>query len=245
MEKVLKGVPATACVVYLDDILVHAPSFALALANQQLVLGRISGANLRLNPAKCQLLKRETSFLATSWGGMGLPLIQNQSKSFILNTDASNVGIGGVLSQLMEDWEKVIAYFSCTLNKAELLCDMLLPSLEESGGQTAAIACIAAAVIEDLLPSQQQQAQTEDPEVSLVIQWVQEGRRPPPHPCLLSLRVPRRWWHSGTACWHFGVNNTQHRLWQQFYWGQCRQDVESYCHRCDACMAKKGLAGQS
>lgn len=38
---------------------------------------------------------------------------------FILDTDASNVGIGGVLSQTQEGQEKVIGYFSKTLSKPE------------------------------------------------------------------------------------------------------------------------------
>ena len=38
---------------------------------------------------------------------------------FILDTDASNHGIGGVLSQKQEGVERVIAYFSKTLNKPE------------------------------------------------------------------------------------------------------------------------------
>ncbi|UYV84885.1 K02A2.6-like, partial [Cordylochernes scorpioides] len=39
--------------------------------------------------------------------------------SFILDTDASNTGIGGVLSQIQEGSERVIAYFSKTLSKPE------------------------------------------------------------------------------------------------------------------------------
>jgi len=38
---------------------------------------------------------------------------------FILDTDASNIGIGAVLSQIQGEEEKVIAYFSRVLNKAE------------------------------------------------------------------------------------------------------------------------------
>jgi len=38
---------------------------------------------------------------------------------FILDTDASNHGIGVVLSQVQNGSEKVIAYFSRVLNKAE------------------------------------------------------------------------------------------------------------------------------
>ncbi|UYV68182.1 K02A2.6-like, partial [Cordylochernes scorpioides] len=39
--------------------------------------------------------------------------------SFVLDTDASNTGIGGVLSQAQEGSERVIAYFSKTLSKPE------------------------------------------------------------------------------------------------------------------------------
>jgi hypothetical protein len=38
---------------------------------------------------------------------------------FIVDTDASNFGIGGVLSQIKDGQERVIAYYSKTLNKAE------------------------------------------------------------------------------------------------------------------------------
>ena len=38
---------------------------------------------------------------------------------FILDTDASNEGIGAVLSQIQDDEERVIAYGSKTLSKSE------------------------------------------------------------------------------------------------------------------------------
>jgi hypothetical protein len=38
---------------------------------------------------------------------------------FIVDTDTSNIGIGGGLSQVQEGQEWVIAYYSKTLNKAE------------------------------------------------------------------------------------------------------------------------------
>jgi hypothetical protein len=38
---------------------------------------------------------------------------------FIVDTDASNVGIGGVLSQVQNGQERVTAYYSTALNKAE------------------------------------------------------------------------------------------------------------------------------
>ena len=48
---------------------------------------------------------------------MGYPL--NDRGEFILDVDASDTGIGGILHQFQEDRERVIAYASRSLNKAE------------------------------------------------------------------------------------------------------------------------------
>ncbi|XP_053401636.1 uncharacterized protein LOC123522917 [Mercenaria mercenaria] len=48
---------------------------------------------------------------------MGFPL--NEGGEFYLDVDASGTGIGGVLSQVQSDQERVIAYASRSLNKAE------------------------------------------------------------------------------------------------------------------------------
>ncbi|KAJ8401386.1 hypothetical protein AAFF_G00386170 [Aldrovandia affinis] len=63
MEKVLQPVPASACIVYLDDMLVHASTYTVALTNLRTVFQLIAKANLCLNPAKCSLFHRQTSFL--------------------------------------------------------------------------------------------------------------------------------------------------------------------------------------
>ncbi len=63
MECVLTDIPHTWCVVYLDDLLVHARDFYQAVHNLWEVLTAIRSAGLRLNPAKCNLLTRQTQFL--------------------------------------------------------------------------------------------------------------------------------------------------------------------------------------
>ncbi|KAK2917592.1 hypothetical protein Q8A73_004338 [Channa argus] len=63
MERVLKDIPRSRCVVYLDDLLVHAKGFEDAINNLAGVFMAIRQAGLRLNPAKSHLLARETQFL--------------------------------------------------------------------------------------------------------------------------------------------------------------------------------------
>jgi len=53
----------------------------------------------------------------TSTPIMAYPM--NEGGEFILDVDASGVGIGGVLQQVQDGVEKVIAYASRALNKAE------------------------------------------------------------------------------------------------------------------------------
>ncbi|XP_076851923.1 heat shock 70 kDa protein 12B [Brachyhypopomus gauderio] len=198
MERVLSGVPSSKCVVYLDDVLVHATGFESALANLELVLGLVKEANLSLNPAKCNLLQRRINFLGHVVSGEGIatdpgktaavrewptPRTVRQVRSFlglasyyrrfvkgfadiaaplhhltrgggtrfswpddaecafrtlkqrlcsapvlaypspterfIVDTDASDHGLGAVLSQVQEGSERAIAYFSRRLDKAE------------------------------------------------------------------------------------------------------------------------------
>lgn len=197
MEKVLVGVPPERCLVYLDDLLVHGPSFDAALESLGEVLERIKCAGLKLHPGKCRLLQREVSFLGHRVSGAGImtepdkvaavrdwptptdvhrlrsflglasyyrrfvagfstvaaPMFNLLRKDtpykwgpdqdaafhqlkqalckdpvlvapdpelpFILDTDASDTGLGAVLSQLTPEGERVVAYHSRTLDKPE------------------------------------------------------------------------------------------------------------------------------
>ena len=67
--------------------------------------------------------KTQTSFdtikqLLTTAPILSYPLLQDQP--FLLDCDASNVGVGAVLSQVQDGEEKVICYFSKCLSRAEM-----------------------------------------------------------------------------------------------------------------------------
>ena len=197
MDRVLTGIPRRECLVYLDDILAHGPSFDAALMSLRRVLEGIRAAGLKLHPDKCHFMRRQVTFLGHRVGQEGISTVQDKvqavvdwpvpstqkevksflglasyyrrfvqgfsciaaplfqllqkdrefvwteacleafvqlrralsnapvlapadpSLPFVLDTDASGVGVGGVLSQVGADGERVVAYFSRVFNKAE------------------------------------------------------------------------------------------------------------------------------
>ena len=186
MEQVLVGLPWSVCLVYLDDIIVHARSFEEELDRLRAIFDRLQETNLKLNPKKCYLFQIKVSYLGYRIGRNGImtdpnkieaihswpvprniaevrrflglcsyyrrfaksfadkaqPLNRHLTKGtpfgwtdecqsswetlkqcltstpvlsypcpngdFILDTDASNVGIGAVLSQTQDGEERVI-----------------------------------------------------------------------------------------------------------------------------------------
>ncbi|KAJ8387152.1 hypothetical protein AAFF_G00159640 [Aldrovandia affinis] len=113
MEKVLQPVPASACVVYLDNILVHASTYAAALTNLRTVFELIAKVNLRLTPLteKGQrftwLPASQDAFHHLCKALITAPIlaIPDPTKPFILDTDASNDGAGAILSQAVKQLE--------------------------------------------------------------------------------------------------------------------------------------------
>jgi len=197
MELAMRGLQWTSCLIYLDDIIIFGSTFTEHIERLRNVLQRVSLANLKLKPEKCQLLQPEVPFLGHIVSGTGVrpnpeniakvaawevpknvtevrqflglcsyyrrfvqgfsivakPLTSLTSKDsalvwtpecqqafdhlkealvgntimgypqgegdFILDTDACDVGIGAVLSQVQDGTERVIAYASRSMNKAE------------------------------------------------------------------------------------------------------------------------------
>ena len=196
MQLVLGGLETDTCLSYMDDVIIRGRSFNETLSNLIKVLNRISSAGLRLKPGKCELFKKEVSFLGhivcpegikpdpkkvevvRNWpvpknvsevrsfvgfasyyrkyiGGfarIAAPLHElTTAKSFawsaecqkafgilisalttapilalprdgcpvILDTDACDLSIGGVLSQIIDGKERVVAYASKTLSASQ------------------------------------------------------------------------------------------------------------------------------
>ena len=197
MERVLRGIAWSECLVYLDDILFFGPDFETTLARLESILDRLGATGLKLKAKKCQLFQEEIPFLGhiVSATGIGadpakcqqvrdwpVPRDLHEVRSFVglcsyyrrhiqgftelaaplyelatkgmdfewterrneafrqlknaltsapilgfpreeglwyLDTDASDVGKGAVLSQMQDGEERVIAYVSKSLEGSE------------------------------------------------------------------------------------------------------------------------------
>jgi len=63
MESVLRGLNNDGCLVYLDDVIVIGRTFQEQLGNPRKVFQRLRETKLKLNPAKCQLFRKEVRYL--------------------------------------------------------------------------------------------------------------------------------------------------------------------------------------
>ncbi|GFW46701.1 hypothetical protein TNCV_2830271 [Trichonephila clavipes] len=147
MDNLLHHFKWTMCLCYLDDIIVFSETFEDHLIRLRLVLKCLQEAGLKLNSKKClfccprsfcylaeplqSLLKSGVEF---HWGPEEVEAFNSLKKALTsdpvlgmyderasteIHTDASGYGIGAVLVQIQNNVEKVIAYASRTLTKAE------------------------------------------------------------------------------------------------------------------------------
>lgn len=63
MDTVLAGLKWQTCLVYLDDVIVFAPSFEEHLSRLKVVLGAIKASGLTLKPEKCRFAYEQLKFL--------------------------------------------------------------------------------------------------------------------------------------------------------------------------------------
>ncbi|KAK7945594.1 hypothetical protein WMY93_001322 [Mugilogobius chulae] len=132
MQQCLNGQIAESLLVYLDDIIIYSADFSSHLQHLDQVFERLWQHGLKLKPDKCKLLQREVTFLGHVVDRNGvrpdpgkIKAVQDWSapttvkEPFIVYTDASNQGLGAVLSQVQDGHERVIAYASRSLHPTE------------------------------------------------------------------------------------------------------------------------------
>ena len=63
MSRVLHGLKWKLCLVYIDDVIIFAPTLEKHLSRLQLVFERLRQANLKLKPSKCYFVETSVNFL--------------------------------------------------------------------------------------------------------------------------------------------------------------------------------------
>ena len=63
MEHTLEGLSWEVCISYLDNIIIFGRTWKEFLHRLKLVLERLRGAGLRVNAKKCELAKKEITYL--------------------------------------------------------------------------------------------------------------------------------------------------------------------------------------
>ncbi|CAF1654656.1 unnamed protein product [Rotaria magnacalcarata] len=130
MDVVLAGLKWQSCLVYIDDIVVFSPTFEQHLRDLSTIFDRLANAGLTLKASKCDFCRKELKYLGHLITPDGIkpdpgltqaPLLQapNFNEPFILETDASDYGLGAILTQEFENQKFVIAYASRTQTAAE------------------------------------------------------------------------------------------------------------------------------
>ena len=72
MDSVLAGLQWSACLVYIDDIIIMGKTFDDHIRNLQAVFERLRQAGLKLHPEKCQFLQQKVYFLGHVVSAHGL-----------------------------------------------------------------------------------------------------------------------------------------------------------------------------
>ncbi|VDI10492.1 Hypothetical predicted protein [Mytilus galloprovincialis] len=137
MELVLNGIQWQICLIYLDDSIVFGKNFEEHTERLAIILcmgsyyrrfvkdfsslvkplteltNKIKGFNWTQD---CQVAFDKLKSVFTSPEIMAFPKDEGE---FYLDTDASDIAIGAVLSKILGDQVKVISFGSRTINKAE------------------------------------------------------------------------------------------------------------------------------
>lgn len=147
IDQVLSGL-TNFTAAYLDDIVVYSSTWEKHLQHLEVVINHIRSAGLTINPSQCSFARAETEYLGYVIGhGVIKPQVQriqawafqdiknalcqgpvlccpDFERPFILQTDASDIGVGAVLLQGTQEDRHPVAYISHKLFPREVRYSM-------------------------------------------------------------------------------------------------------------------------
>nr|VZI11431.1 unnamed protein product [Spirometra erinaceieuropaei] len=116
MASVLQDLCPTACLVYLDDVIVHWSTDESHLDNLQTVFNRLQTVGLKVNPAKCCFLKKSVPFLGHIVSTKGVktdPAKTEQIRSWPQPTSVSELrgflGLASYYCRFIKDFAHIAA----------------------------------------------------------------------------------------------------------------------------------------
>ena len=124
MDMVLAGLNLSICLAYLDDIILFSKNAEEHLQRLELLLQRLSSANLKLKPSKCSLLQTHVSFLGHIVSGEGIAtdpqkteLINNWPVPKTVKELRGFLGLAGYYRKFVKDYSKVATPLNALLKK--------------------------------------------------------------------------------------------------------------------------------
>ncbi|XP_070855573.1 uncharacterized protein [Drosophila suzukii] len=115
LDQVIGPVMSPHAVAYQDDIIVIGRTLEEHRRNLREVFRRLRDANLRLNPEKCQFFKKELmQQVGVCTRAPEVLVCPDFSRTFTLQTDASDYGITAILTQDTEQGERRAYVTGCS-----------------------------------------------------------------------------------------------------------------------------------
>lgn len=124
MDRVLSGLQGIELFVYLDDIVIYASSLTEHNQKFNKLAERLRSANLRLQPDKCEFLRKEVTYLGHIISEQGVrpdPQKIEAVKNFPRPTNAKNIkqflGLAGYYRRFLNNFSKVAKPLTALLKK--------------------------------------------------------------------------------------------------------------------------------